>query len=183
MLFCCLLPFTLLHQVQLTAAAAYRSSCTSAARWPSALRLLFRSRAGYITAAAAAAAAALAASAAAAVVEDKASATVTTSTFWCEIINSQLPYGFHKPSYLWYYYNYRINSTFLFTSKYIIFPSHLLCLSFFFSLPPSRNSDPGSHSRLFSPPLHYGSCLAFLSREDFSSFFPRRLASNLVPLI
>ena len=29
-----------------------------------------------------------------------------------------------------------------------------------------------------SPPIHYGSCLAFLSREDFSSFFPRRLASN-----
>ena len=25
----------------------------------------------------------------------------------------------------------------------------------FFSLPPSRNSDPGSHSRRFSPPPHY----------------------------
>ena len=36
-----------------------------------------------------------------------------------------------------------------------------------FSLPPSRNSDPGSHSRLFSPDTHNGSCLAFLSREDF----------------
>ena len=47
-----------------------------------------------------------------------------------------------------------------------------------FSLPPSRNSDPGSHSMLFSPPTHYGSCLVFLSREDFSSFFPRGLASN-----
>ena len=35
-----------------------------------------------------------------------------------------------------------------------------------FCLPPSRNSDPGSHSRLFSPPPHYGSCLAFLSREE-----------------
>ena len=34
----------------------------------------------------------------------------------------------------------------------------------------SRNSDPGSHSRLFSPPTHYGSCLGFLSRGDFSSF-------------
>ena len=30
----------------------------------------------------------------------------------------------------------------------------------------------------FPPPTHYGSCIAFLSREDFSSFFPRRLASN-----
>ena len=50
------------------------------------------------------------------------------------------------------------------------FPSHLLS-SPFYSLPPSRNSDPGSHNRLFSPPTHYGSCLAFLSREDFCSFF------------
>ena len=45
-----------------------------------------------------------------------------------------------------------------------------------FSLPPilinSRNSDPGSHSRLFSPRPHHGSCLAFLSREDFSSILP-----------
>ena len=60
---------------------------------------------------------------------------------------------------------------------FTFFPSHLLS-SPFCSLPPSRNSDPGSHSRLFSPPTHYGSCLAFLSREDFSSLFPRRLASN-----
>ena len=44
--------------------------------------------------------------------------------------------------------------------------SHLLS-SPFYSLPiNSRNSDPGSHSRLFSPPTHYGPCLAFLSRED-----------------
>ena len=41
-----------------------------------------------------------------------------------------------------------------------------------FSLPPSRNSDPGSHSRLFSTPTHYG------WREDFSCFSFRRLASN-----
>ena len=40
-----------------------------------------------------------------------------------------------------------------------------------FPLPPSRNSDPGSHSRLFSPSTHYGLCLAFLSREYFRSFF------------
>ena len=33
---------------------------------------------------------------------------------------------------------------------YFLFPSHLLS-SPFYSLPPSRNSDPGSHSRLFSP--------------------------------
>ena len=41
------------------------------------------------------------------------------------------------------------------------FPSHLLSSPF--SLPPSRNSDPGSHRRLFSPPTHCGSCLALLS--------------------
>ena len=65
--------------------------------------------------------------------------------------------------------------TFLF-----FFPSHLhttgTFLSFFsvpfiffallFSLPPSRHSDLGSHSRLFSPPIHYGSCLAFFFREN-----------------
>ena len=43
----------------------------------------------------------------------------------------------------------------------------------------SRNSDPGSHSRLFSPlptTVHVLS-LAFLSREDFSPFFPHGLAT------
>ena len=59
----------------------------------------------------------------------------------------------------------------------VFFRSKLLFSLFGFSRPPSRNSDPGSHSRLFPPP-HYGSCLAFLSGEDFSSFFPRRPASN-----
>ena len=46
----------------------------------------------------------------------------------------------------------------------------------FFCLPPSRNSDPGSHSRLFSPLLRFVPCI--LSREDFSPFCPRRLTSN-----
>ena len=47
------------------------------------------------------------------------------------------------------------------------------------SLPPTGTCQIRGHirSRLFSP-THYGSCLAFLSREDFSPFFPRRLASN-----
>ena len=56
--------------------------------------------------------------------------------------------------------------------------SYCIFFVLLFSLPPSCNSDPGSHSRLFPPPTHYGSCLSFLSRVDFSSFFPRRLASN-----
>ena len=51
-----------------------------------------------------------------------------------------------------------------------IFPSHLLRVlsSPFYSLPPSRDSDPGSHSRLFSLPTHYGSCLEF-HREKISA--------------
>ena len=48
----------------------------------------------------------------------------------------------------------------------LFFPYHLL--SSFYSLPPSRNSDSGSHSRLFFPPTHYGSCLAFF-REKISA--------------
>ena len=63
------------------------------------------------------------------------------------------------------------------------FPSHLLSSLFFSSLPPCRNSDRGSNLRFFSPPLPYGSCHAFLSREDFSSFIPRRLASNCTKYI
>ena len=59
-----------------------------------------------------------------------------------------------------------------------LFPISSIIFALLFSLPPSRNSDPGSHGRLFSTSTHYGSCLAFLSREDFSSFLPRRLASN-----
>ena len=45
-------------------------------------------------------------------------------------------------------------------------------------LSPSRNSDPGSHSRLFSPPPLQFVRSIFIAREDFSSFLPRRLASN-----
>ena len=37
----------------------------------------------------------------------------------------------------------------------------------------------GDYPDKLSPSTHYGSCLAFLfSRQDFRSFFPRRLASN-----
>ena len=66
---------------------------------------------------------------------------------------------------------------FLFSSPFF-FPMPCIIFALLFSLPPSLDSDPGSYGRLFSPPTHYGSCLALLSREDFSSFFPRRLASN-----
>ena len=44
---------------------------------------------------------------------------------------------------------------FIFSIPFIIF-------ALLYSLPPRRNSDPGSHSRLFSPPTHYG-CLLYTS--------------------
>ena len=53
-----------------------------------------------------------------------------------------------------------------------VYPSYLLS-SPFYSLSPSRNSDPGSHSRLFFPPTHYGSCLAFFFiARRFQLFLP-----------
>ena len=52
---------------------------------------------------------------------------------------------------------------------FIFFPISFIIFALLFYLPPSRTSDLGSHSRLFCPPTHYGSCLAFLSREDFSA--------------
>ena len=66
---------------------------------------------------------------------------------------------------------------------YIYIYIYFLSIPFIiFALPsfslPSRNSDPGSQSRLLSLLPHYGSCFAFLSREDFSTFFPRQLSSN-----
>ena len=43
---------------------------------------------------------------------------------------------------------------------------------FLFSLPPSGNSGPGSHTRLFSPPRpHYGSCLVFFVARIVSALF------------
>ena len=51
----------------------------------------------------------------------------------------------------------------------LFFPIPFTIFALLFSLPPSRNSDPGSHTRLFPPPAHSDSCLALLSREDFRS--------------
>ena len=50
---------------------------------------------------------------------------------------------------------------------FLFFSSDLLYLPFF-SLPPSRNSDPGSHSRLFSP-LPSTVCALLCSREKISA--------------
>ena len=60
------------------------------------------------------------------------------------------------------------------TSTGFFFPSCLLSPPFFFSLPPSRNSDPGPHSRLFSPcppsPLRFVPCIFIAS--IFQPFLP-----------
>ena len=47
----------------------------------------------------------------------------------------------------------------------------LYSIRLFLSLPPSRNSDPGLNSRLFSPLPTAVRALLYLSREDFSPFF------------
>ena len=44
----------------------------------------------------------------------------------------------------------------------------------FFSLPRSRNSDSGIQHRLFSPPPHYGACLAFFNARGLQPFVPSR---------
>ena len=54
-----------------------------------------------------------------------------------------------------------------------------IILALLFSLPPSCNSDPGSHSRLFSPPTHYGSCLAFFFARRFHLFLPSSIRVEL----
>ena len=63
---------------------------------------------------------------------------------------------------------------------FYFFSIPFIIFALLFCLPPSRNSDPGSHSRLFSPPTHYGSCLAFFSRKisaDSSLVDSRRIAT------
>ena len=74
------------------------------------------------------------------------------------------------------------------TSRAVVPKSSFFSLLFFhpiyylrpsFSLPPSRNSYPGSHSRLFLPPpfpRRFAPC-GFIARR-LQPFFPRRLAAN-----
>ena len=83
-----------------------------------------------------------------------------------------VPAWYHRDAkvYVWSY-DYSHFFFFFLSIPFIIFalPS--------FSL-PSRNWNPGSQTRLLSLLPHYGYCFAFLSREDFSIFFPRQLSSN-----
>ena len=48
-------------------------------------------------------------------------------------------------------------------------PIYDIIFALLFSLPPSRNSDPGSHSMLFSPLATTVRALHFLSPENFGS--------------
>ena len=77
------------------------------------------------------------------------------------------------------YYHY-INSWIL--RVYLFSCSSLLFIVFahrLLSLLPTRNSDPGSHSRLFFPlPATVRTCLHFYREKISAFFFPRRLASN-----
>ena len=56
------------------------------------------------------------------------------------------------------------------SSSFFFIPFIIFALPF--SRPPSRNSDPGSHSKHFSTPTHYGSCLAFFVARRFQLFLP-----------
>ena len=75
-----------------------------------------------------------------------------------------------------------IDTWYIFSSCFFLFSIPFVIFALLFFSPSSinsRNSDPASQSRLFTPPPHYdGACLVFLSREDSSSFSPPRLASN-----
>ena len=74
------------------------------------------------------------------------------------------PREWHTNSNINFVRNNSYTSTHIFCPLiYYLRPFHVL-----FPLPPSHNTNPGSHSRLFSPPTHHGSCLAFLSREKLS---------------
>ena len=69
------------------------------------------------------------------------------------------------------------------TFFFVFFPIPFFIFALLFSLPPSRNSDPGSHSRLFSPltttvTAYYGTCLAFY-REKESTL--SSLVDSIVP--
>ena len=59
-------------------------------------------------------------------------------------------------------------------SRYGVFTIPFIIFALLSSLPPSRNSDSGSHinSRLFSLPPHYGSCLAIFIARRFQLFLP-----------
>ena len=62
-------------------------------------------------------------------------------------------------------FSFSFSFSFFFHPIYYLRPS-ILSPSYF----NSRNSDPGSHtSRLFSPPTHYDSCLAYFYREKISA--------------
>ena len=86
--------------------------------------------------------------------------------------NSVMPIVVHG---VWWYSHTKWNHS---VDHHFFFPIPFIIFALLLPLPPSRNSDPGSHNRLVSPPPTTIRALHSLLREDFSCFFPRRLASN-----
>ena len=72
--------------------------------------------------------------------------------------------------YEWVSYDVIIMHIIPYDFLYIYFSIPFIIFVLLFSLAPSRNSDPGSHSRFFFPPTHYGSCLAFFFAVRFQLF-------------
>ena len=68
-------------------------------------------------------------------------------------------------------------------SRFPISPclSHLLSSPFFLSPTPSRDSDPGSPNRLFSPPPSYGSRLFIFIARGLQPFLPSSTCVELRP--
>ena len=63
--------------------------------------------------------------------------------------------------------------------KFFFFPVPFIIFALLFSMPPSGNSDPGSHSRpFFSVHTAVRGLHFYLEKTPFNMSFPRRLASN-----
>ena len=64
-----------------------------------------------------------------------------------------------------------VEESYIYSGVYLLnfFPIPFIIFALLFSLPPSRNSDPGSHSRVFSPPtpLRFVPCIFY--REKISA--------------
>ena len=74
----------------------------------------------------------------------------------------------------------------IFDSEYYVpissfFSTPFIIFALLFSLRPSRNSEPGSHSRLFSPTHYCSSCLAFFIARRLQLFLASSTPRRIVP--
>ena len=96
------------------------------------------------------------------------------------------PQGVLKQTYIVGKKGLNSNHVFLFLLFSFLFPLFFFCSSYLFSSPflfslPGRIPDPGSQSRLFSPLLHNGTRLAFLSQDGFIGTFFLVDSRRIVP--